>query len=545
MLDVVSFSDGWTTSESFTMAVASHDRERVRVARSAARTNGDSYQLTFNILRRDGAVRSVFEQAAAIRDSSGRVVRLEGIMQDVTERVEAEGRIKHLVFHDAMTGLPNRLFMSEMAVSALERARRLSAPCAVLHVDLDRFKSVNDAYGDPAGDEVLQTIANRVVTCVRAADLATMSRTVPSSQMVARIGGDAFTILLLDIRGPDDAMVVAERLLEAISAPVPIGGRQVVLTASIGIALFPRDGDGIDTLARHAEQAMYVAKSAGRGGFRFFDDGMNQAASSKLETEADLRKALASGELRLYFQPQVDVALGRVVGAEALIRWQHPERGLVPPGQFIPLAEESGLVLSIGEWVVRTACAQLRRWSDAGLPRIPVSVNLSSMSFMQDGLVEDLDKIVRGAGIGAEQLTLEVTESLLMRDVEHTIGRLKNLRGRGFGLSLDDFGTGYSSLAYLKRFPVDELKIDRSFVQDAIKGGLDEALVSAVIGLGRLFGLRVVAEGVETLAQAEFLREHGCNLQQGYFFARPMPLETFEAFLRNPAMPAGILPAAR
>ncbi|MBL8490253.1 MAG: EAL domain-containing protein, partial [Rhodocyclaceae bacterium] len=432
------------------------------------------------------------------------------------------------------TGLPNRQFLSEMAVSALERAQRLQATCAVLHVDLDRFKSVNDAFGDPTGDEVLQTIAGRVVTCVRAADLASVSRSIASSQVVARIGGDAFTILLLDIRGPDDAIVVADRILAAVSEPVTVGGREVVLTASIGIALFPRDGEGIDVLTRHAEQAMYVAKTAGRACYRFFDDRMNIAASSKLEMENDLRRALACGELRLHYQPQVDVESGRVVGAEALIRWQHRERGLLPPGEFIPLAEESGLIVAVGDWVLRTACRQARAWMDAGLPAVPVSINLSSLSFMQETLVEDLDVIVLEAGVGAEQVTLEVTESLLMHDLEHTIARLKSLRARGFGLSLDDFGTGYSSLSYLKRFPVDELKIDRSFVRDSGKGALDSALVASIIGLGRQFGLRVVAEGVETRQQSEFLLSHGCALQQGFLFARPMPAEAFEAYLRDP-----------
>ena len=351
---------------------------------------------------------------------------------------------------------------------------------------------------------------------------------------LARVGGNAFTILLVDVRSVADAATVAQRLLRAIAQPVQVNGRDLVLTASIGIALYPRDGDTVDALLRYAEQAMYAAKAAGRAGYRFFDEEMNAAASAKLEVENDLRHAIVAGQLRLYFQPKVNAASGTMTGAEALVRWQHPQRGLVPPGEFIPLAEESGLIVPIGDWVIQAACEYLQRWGAAGLTTVPLSINLSSPSFMQDTLVAQLGAAVRSAGLQTRQLTLEVTESLLMQDIEGTIARLHALREQGFGLSLDDFGTGYSSLSYLKRFPIDELKIDRSFVRDVMNGGRDGAIVASIIELGRQFGLTVVAEGVETSPQSGYLLDHGCTIQQGFLFARPMPAEQFSALLVRP-----------
>jgi diguanylate cyclase (GGDEF)-like protein len=400
----------------------------------------------------------------------------------------------------------------------------------LLHVDVDRFKTVNDAYGHVEGDAVLRALAERLQGSIRTSDLSGVG-TAGSDSVVARVGANAFTLLLVDVGNDAQAAQVAARLQTAVGMPIALRGRELVLTASIGIAMYPRDAGDTTGLARCAEQAAYAAKSAGRAQHHFFDEAMNVLASDRLARESDLRRAIAEGQLRLHYQPKVDAGSGVILGAEALVRWLHPERGLVPPGQFIPLAEETGLILPLTDWVLETACADLRARRDAGLRSLPISVNLAAPSFVHDSLLAQLDELLQRHRLEATSLVFEVTESLLMTDIERAVERLHALRERGFGLSLDDFGTGYSSLSYLKRFPVHELKIDRSFVVDVCSGGHDGALAASIIALGREFGLRVVAEGVETSEQAAFLLGHGCPHQQGYLFARPMPGEAFDALL--------------
>jgi diguanylate cyclase (GGDEF)-like protein len=515
----------------FLAQVCAADRDEVGRVREAAATAGQSYQLMFSIQRRDGQKCTVFEQAVAVKDTFGQIVKVEGITQDITERVDAERQIHQLAFYDSVTGLPNRKFFNEMAQVSLDRSRRLRGTCAVLHLDLDRFKSVNDAFGTEGGDQILQLIAERLQASIRGSDLAGASSLIDASELVARIGGNSFVILLVDLANSGAAATVAARLLGAVARPLTLAGREVLLTASIGIALFPRDGDDVLDLSQKAEQAVYVAKAAGRATHRFFDQKINAVLSGKLALATDLRRSIGAGELRLFFQPKVNARNGMMLGAEVLVRWQHPQRGIVSPGDFIPLAEEFDLIVPIGDWVLQTACEALQRWRCNGISTVPLSVNMSSSSFLQVGLVAQLDEMVSRYGLDAPQLTLEITESVLMTNTEHTIARLQALRDRGFGLSLDDFGTGYSSLSYLKRLPIDELKIDRSFVRDLTKGGRDTALVGSIIELGRQFGLGVIAEGVETEAQAGLLINRGCLHQQGFLFARPMPLNDFEHIL--------------
>jgi diguanylate cyclase (GGDEF)-like protein/PAS domain S-box-containing protein len=519
--------------------ICENDRAQVHAARDAALRDGTPYQLTFTIERFDGQARTVFEQAVAVRDGLGRVTGIEAITQDVTDRIEAQRQIRRLALNDSLTALPNRDFFCELAGPALHRAWRLGSECAVLHIDLDRFKSVNDAFGRTVGDQVLRTASERLQACIRAGDLATIGRPGAGSEVLARVGSNAFTMLLMDVGGAADVASVAQRLMDALAQPLTVAGSELILSASIGIALFPRDANNVEALMGRAEQALYAAKAAGRAQHRFFDEAMNAQAGARLARESDLRRAIADGELRLHFQPKMDALSGRMVGAEALVRWQHPKRGLLLPGEFIPLAEEVGLIVPLGDWVMRSACEALRRWRALRLATIPLSINLSAPSFLQEGLVQQLDALLLKFGLHAKQLTIEVTESLLMQDVGRTVERLQALRERGFGLSLDDFGTGFSSLSYLKRFPIDELKIDRSFVKDVGRGGKDGALVASIIALGGLLDLRVVAEGVETRAQSDFLIAHGCNQQQGYLFARPMPAE--DLMLR--LLPIGAAPA--
>lgn len=536
-----------TTLAAFARRVCPHDRDRVNAARLAAGVQGQPYQMRFEVERFDGVVRTMFEQVVVLRDANGAPERVEGITQDITDRIEAERRITQLAHYDSLTGLPNGSFFLELCIPALERSGRLGTACALLQLDIDQFKAVNDAVGHAEGDAVLRLVADRLQASTRASDLVGNVRGQPES-LVARVGANAFNLLLVDVDQAQAAGSVAERLLRALAAPLLLDGRELVLTASIGIAMFPRDAGDADGLVRCAEQALYAAKSAGRAQHRFFDEAMNHAAGARLAREADLRHAIAQGQLRLHYQPKVDASSGATVGAEALVRWQHPSRGLVPPGEFIPLAEASGLIGPLTDWVLEATCVDMRARADAGLAPLPVSVNLAAPSFADPALPASLLSLLQRHRLDPSCLVLEVTESLLMTDVDGAVQRLAALRAAGFAIALDDFGTGYSSLSYLNRFPVDELKIDRSFITDVAQGGRHSAIATSVIALGREFGLRVVAEGVETQAQADFLLRQGCRQQQGYLHARPMPAEAFaqhlHAALASPASAAGQLPLA-
>jgi diguanylate cyclase (GGDEF)-like protein len=409
---------------------------------------------------------------------------------------------------------------------------RNGSGCALMHVDIDRFKGVNDAFGRSQGDVVLKTLAERLRAWTRDSDLAAVDERQADRGTLASVGGNAFTLLITDIAGQEQATVVAQRLSKVIGQPITVEAQSLVLTASIGIAFFPNDAHDLAGLAHCAEQALHAGKDAGRAQHRFFDEQMNARAARRMRLEADLRRAIVQEELRLHYQPKVDATSGAVVGAEALVRWQHPERGMIPPGEFIGVAEESGLILPLTDWVLERACRNLREWSDAGLPAIPVSVNLAACSLTGVTLVGKLDALMLRFALQPHYLILEMTESILMRDVESGIALLQVLRDRGHGLSLDDFGTGYSSLSYLKRLPLDELKVDRAFVTDAERGGRDGALAATIIALGRELGLHVVAEGVETREQSAFLLRRGCNVQQGYLFSRPVAEPAFVELLR-------------
>jgi predicted signal transduction protein with EAL and GGDEF domain len=367
----------------------------------------------------------------------------------------------------------------------------------------------------------------------RNGDLAAVDERPADCGTLASVGGNAFTLLFTDIAGQEQATVVAQRLSSVIAQPITVDAQSLVLTASIGIAFFPSDAHDLAGLARCAEQALHAAKDAGRAQHRFFDEQMNARAASRLRLEADLRRAIAQEELLLHFQPKVDATSGAVVGAEALVRWQHPERGMIPPGEFIELAEETGLITPLTDWVLECACRNLREWSDAGLPDIPLSVNLAASSLTGVTLVGKLDALMQRFALQPERLVLEMTESILMFDIESGIKLLQTLRDRGYGLSLDDFGTGYSSLSYLKRLPLDELKVDRAFVSNAERGGRDGALAATIIALGRELGLQVVAEGVETREQSAFLVRRGCEVQQGYLFSRPVAAPVFARLLQK------------
>ncbi len=451
-------------------------------------------------------------------------------------RVAAEQRALRLAHYDEVTGLPNRRLLADLAAPALERSRRSGARCAMLHVEIGRLSGINDVYGRGQGDMVLAGIAQRLRSCIRGGDLAVVNPLAQELGVVARFGDSAFSILITDLDDQARASVVAQRLLEAVAQPITVGSQAMVLSASIGIAMFPGDAQDMVGLTRCAEQAARVAVDAGGAQHSFFDMALNARAKDRVVLETELRHAIQAGQLCLHYQPKVDARNGRLVGAEALVRWQHPERGLIPPGHFIPLAEESGLITPLTDWVLHAACKSLRRWSDLGLPTLPLSVNLPASSLADAQLPQQLEGLVRHYHLHTSCLMLELTETMVMRDVATTVGVLDTLRALGFGLSLDDFGTGYSSLSHLKRLPMNELKIDRAFITDAARGGRDAALAAAIITLGGELGLQVVAEGVETKEQSAFLIGRGCALQQGYLFSKPVPQAAFEQMLKAGAI---------
>ncbi len=433
------------------------------------------------------------------------------LQEEVAEREQAEERVLHLANHDALTGLPNRRLLIDRLGQALALAHRENHQVAVLFMDLDRFKTINDSLGHMTGDALLQNVARR------------LSETLREGDTVSRLGGDEFVVVLPSLDQPKAAEKVALKLVDALAPPIDLGGQEFRVSASIGISLFPEDGRDTETLLRNADSAMYHAKDMGRNNYQFFMEQMNVAAAERLHLENDLHRALERREFELHFQPRVSVANGLACGIEALIRWRHPERGLVLPEHFIPVAEDTGLIVPIGEWVIDEACRQGTAWCAAGLPQIPVAVNLSPRQFRQSNLVDTVARAIGRHGWPCNLLELEITEGVLMQQTSDTLKTLEALNRLGVGLAIDDFGTGYSSLSYLKRFPVDFLKIDQSFVRDIAVDPDDATIVTAIIGLAHSLGLTVVAEGVENASQLDFIREAGCDEAQGYHIGRPMP----------------------
>ena len=478
--------------------------------------------------------RVVHHQMAAERDAHGRLQRLYGTLQDITDRQRAEEKMRRMAMYDSLTGLANRQFFNEHLRNAVSRSKRHGTGLATLFIDLDRFKRINDTLGHAVGDALLRQAATRLLGCVRESDaVAPVEVEVESEDMVARLGGDEFIVLLRDVLAPRDAVVVATRMVQALAKPFMVEGHELVVTASIGIAMHPSDGDTGEALVKAADAAMYAAKKVGRNTFHFFTEEMNTQAFEKLTLESELRRAIERQQFVLYFQPKVDITTGGIVGVEALIRWKHPQWGLVPPVQFISLAEEMGLIAPIGDWVLEDACRHAALWKQMGLGEVSVAVNLASPSFRKPRLTQELALLIERHALNPSQMQIEATESMLMESAGATLQTLKDLHELGVKLSIDDFGTGYSSLSYLRRFPVDQLKIDRSFVTDMTHNSDDAAIAGAIISLGRNMKREVVAEGVETMAQARLLRSQGCELMQGFLFSRPVPADEMAEMLRQ------------
>jgi len=463
--------------------------------------------------RQNGEVFPVWQTISAVRNKEGKVIQYISIFSDITEKKLSEERIFHLAHYDVLTALPNRAAFTEQLERSMLHAKRNGTKLALLFLDVDHFKLINDASGHSAGDQLLKHIGQCLTSQVRAGDV------------VSRLGGDEFTLMLPEIQSNQDAVLVADKVLKAISKPFEYEQADVVVTASIGISIYPDDATDASVLLKHADVAMYRAKDQGRNNYQFFTEEMNTRALERLSLESALRKALENEEFLLHYQPQVSLETGEIVGLEALVRWQHPEQGLVSPAVFIPVAEESGLIVPLGEWVLRTACLQLKKWMETDIGPVRLAVNLSARQIMRQNLVQLVESIVAETGIDPQFLELELTESMIMEHLSETIETMHALRAMGVHLAIDDFGMGYSSMSYLKRFPINKLKIDQSFVRDIASDPDDAAIVTATIALGHSLNLVVIAEGVETEEQLNFLKDKDCEQMQGYFFSRPLTVE--------------------
>jgi len=473
------------------------------------------------LVRRDDSEVPIEDCVSPIRNREREVIGAVIVFRDVSVARAMTEQIAHSAEHDFLTGLPNRLLLNDRVNQAIALAQRHQYLVAVLFLDLDGFKHINDSLGHPTGDKLLQSVSERLVGCVRGVDT------------VSRQGGDEFVMLLPAIEKAEDAAIAARRMLQAVIEAYSIDGRDLHVTASIGVSVYPADGPDAETLIKNADTAMYQAKENGRQGYQFFEPAMNVRAVERQSIEENLRRALERKEFVLHYQPKINLKTGAITGAEALIRWVHPTRGLVSPAQFIPVAEDCGLILPIGDWVLREACTQAREWVDAGLPGLSMAVNVSAMQFQHEGFLKGVFDTLEQTGFDPSCLEVEVTESALMKRAEFTASILQTLRASGIKVAIDDFGTGYSSLSYLRKFPLDALKIDQSFVRQITKTPNETTIVSAIISMARSLKLRVVAEGVETVEELVFLQAHECEEAQGYYFGRPMPPHEFAALLMS------------
>ncbi len=495
------------------------DQPELETIRAAINTQSECHVVLRNY-RKDGSLFWNDLYIAPVRDDAQRVTHYIGVQHDITETKRYQEELERQANYDVLTGLPNRSLLLDRLRQAIAYAQRQKHSVAVAFIDLDRFKLINDSLGHAAGDSLLKTVAARIQSCTRPFDT------------VARYAGDEFVLIFYDLTSEDKISTLLQRVIDNVSKPFQFEQQDLYVTCSIGVSLYPQDGREVETLIKNADAAMFRAKERGRNNYNFYTAELTSRVSERLSLETDLRHALERGEFLLHYQPQVDLPSGRIVGAEALVRWQHPTKGMISPDKFIPLAEESGLILPLGEWVLKTACTQNKAWQDAGLPLITLSVNVSVRQFGRKDLIESLVKVIEASGLDATQLELEVTESLIMNNAEEFVATLQKLKAVGIRLAIDDFGTGYSSLNYLKQLPVDRLKVDQSFVRDIFHVGGGATIAEAIITLGHSLGLKVIAEGVETGEQLDFLRRKQCDEFQGYYFSRPLPTDRFLALLR-------------
>ncbi len=456
------------------------------------------------------------------------------------ERKQWEEQIRQLAYYDCLTNLPNRMLFEDRLEQTVEQARRYERLTGVLFLDLDNFKRINDTLGHRMGDLLLKMVAERLMGCVRGSDSVARPSTDEKNSTVSRLGGDEFTIILVELRHAHDAATVAQRIIDEMSRPFLLGGREVFISVSIGIGICPQDGEDVTTLLRNADAAMYYAKEQGKSNYQFYAKSINSASLQRLALENDLRKALERNEFQVYYQPQIEISTGKMIGMEALLRWRRGGGEMISPGEFIPLAEEIGLIVQIGEWVLHNACMQNSAWQKAGFPRIPVSVNLSSHQFRHRGILKTITEALSASGLDPECLILEITETVIMQNTDATLRTLHQLNAMGLRLSLDDFGTGYSSLSYLNRFPLFAIKIDRSFTKDITVDAYSAAITRAIIAMAHSLAMKVVSEGVETEEQLGFLSNLNCDEMQGYLVSKPLAVEEVTKLLAREKAGTGV-----
>ena len=493
--------------------------------------SGKTFRGIISNRKKDGGLFEVFHTITPLKDGDGNITHFISMAKDVTQQKILEEKIHRLAYYDDLTGLPNRVFHKELMARTIEIAKRHKQIFALLYMDLDNFKRINDTLGHNVGDILLKSVARKLSSFLRSYDYVARCREVAIEDVLCRPGGDEFLVLLHNLGEAQDAARVARRILEELSAPWDLNGREVFMTASIGISLYPDDGETVDHLLKNADAAMYQAKAEGKNNYQFYSKSLNASVLELLTLESEIRKALERGEFTLYYQPKLDASTRMITGMEALIRWNHPEKGLLLPGRFISAAETSGLIVPMSEFSLRAACVQLKRWQDEGFKPITVAVNVSGRQFDQKNLIEVVDGALQDAGLSPRYLELEITESTIMRNPDEAVRTLLALKERGIEIAIDDFGTGYSSLSYLKRLPLDFLKIDQSFVRNVASSRSDQAIVRATIAMAHSLNLKVIAEGVETMEQMAFLCEQGCDEVQGFLFSRAVPPQEFSELL--------------
>ena len=519
--------------DDFLTPIVHQDKNRVKEVLEEAFKEKKPSTMEYRIHHSNGSQKNILNKSEVIFDEEDQPALILGIIQDVTQLKKAEEEIRFLAFYDGLTGLANRMLFMDRLEQAIEDSIRNKKHFALLFLDLDHFKRINDTLGHHIGDLLLKKVAENIKNSIRSTDSATRikEQTRQNDSLIARLGGDEFTILVSDLKDPEDAALIARRLLETIPDVHNLEGNEVSITTSIGISVFPEDGHKADILLKNADTAMYHSKKEGRNTYQYFTSSMNKAVLERFSIDRDLKKALENNEFVLYYQPQLNLSDRKIVGVEALIRWQHPQRGMIPPDSFIPIAEESGIIIDINKWVLLRACQQAKQWMEQGLPPIKVAVNLSGYRLASQNIIQSITNAIEYMDFDANSLEIEITENILMQDTETTISILNQIKDLNLKIALDDFGTGYSSLSYLTSFPVDTLKIDRSFVMGSMTENNNLVIIKAIIAMGHSLGKKIVAEGIETKEQYYFLKEFGCDEGQGYYFHHPVPPNEFAKLL--------------
>jgi predicted signal transduction protein with EAL and GGDEF domain/CheY-like chemotaxis protein len=517
----------------FFSTVIPQDRERVKQTIDNAIRLNKTFHVNYRIVHLNGTQKHILNQGETLLNENNLSEIMLGVVQDVSQLKQAEEEIRYLAFYDGLTGLANRILFLDRLDMEIKKAKRDNHRFALLFLDLDQFKVINDTFGHHTGDRLLKNVADALKNNIRGIDTATRFGKDFSDSLIARLGGDEFTIMLSNIKTPENAAIVARRLLKELSTTHHIEGHEMSVTTSIGISVFPDDGHNPDILLKNADSAMYLAKKNGRNKYQFYEESLNQVVMERFNIEKDLLTALKREEFVLFYQPKVNLQDRRIVGAEALIRWMHPQKGMIAPNRFIPIAEESNLIIDINKWVLQAACQQHNEWIDAGLPPVCIALNLSGYRFAEQDIVQSAIRIFEKAHLNPKNFELEITENILMQNTDEIIATLKQIKDLSFSIAIDDFGTGYSSLRYLTIFPVDTIKIDRSFVMGATMQTNNRIIIKAIIAMGHSMGKKIVAEGIETEEQFHMLKKYGCDEAQGYFFKPPVQADEFATLLRK------------